>query len=139
MTTALPPIDESLLEALPTLAEGERAEDRLLDLGWLSERDLGLQIALGAGRAFTGLREFTPDPKLFLYVPLALAEREKVVPLVLVGDTLKLASAYYAPDLDLVRQRFPKVDIDLVVAMRSEVEAALERATTATTPEDPAA
>lgn len=131
MTAVLPPIDAKLLEALPALADGEHAEDKLLELGWLSERDLGLQIALGAGREFTGLRDFTPDPKLFLYVPLAVAEREKVVPMVVVGDTLKLASAYYEPDLALVRQRFPKVELELVVATRSEVEAALERATMA--------
>lgn len=86
-----------------------------------------LAVALAAGIEFTGLRDFTPDPRLFAYVPATLASRECVVPVILVGDTLKVASARADPDLSLVRSRFPYVTLDIVAAPASEIEAALRR------------
>ena len=87
-----------------------------------------LAVALAAGLEFTGLRGFEPDPKLFHYVPSSLAAREKVVPVILVGDVLKVASASPTPDLSLVRSRFPYVTVDIVIAPASEIDAALRRA-----------
>ena len=72
-----------------------------------------------------GLRGFVPDEKLFLYVPVTLAQRERICPLVLVGDSLKLATAYLDPDLSYVRGRFPHLELELVIAARSEILAAL--------------
>lgn len=86
-----------------------------------------LAVALDAGLGYTGLRGFVPDPKLFHYVPAALAARERVVPVVLVGDTLKVASARPDPDLSLVRSRFPYVTVDIVIAPAAEIDQALQR------------
>lgn len=86
-----------------------------------------LAIALDAGLPYTGLRDFTPDPRLFSYVPPALAAREVVVPVILVGDTLKVASARPKPDLSLVRSRFPYLTVDIVIAPATEIDLALQR------------
>ncbi len=104
---------------------GERPEDVLLDLGIISERELALDLALVSGRPFEGMRGFVPDARLFLYIPLATAAAERVCPLVLVGNSLKVASVYLDPDLQLVGARFPSLDIDLVVSPRSELLEAL--------------
>jgi hypothetical protein len=104
---------------------GERAEDVLLDLGIVSEPELAVQLALSAGFPFEGLRGFIPDPRLFLYVPLATALSERICPLVLVGDSLKLASAYLDPDLLAIEMRFPSLEIEIVVSPRSELLEAL--------------
>jgi hypothetical protein len=116
----------ALLDALAA-RPGERAEDVLLDLHLVDERRLAVALALRSGRRFEGLRGLEPDPRLFLYVPLVLAERERVVPLVLVGDTLTLASAYLDPSLDPFRERFPHLDVELVISPRSEILDALRR------------
>lgn len=89
---------------------------------------LALALALETGMEYTGLRGFDPDPKLFHYVPVTLAARERVVPVVLVGDTLKVASARPDPDLSLVRSRFPYVTVDIVLAPVTELHRALDRA-----------
>jgi hypothetical protein len=86
-----------------------------------------LESALRAGMDYTGLRDFTPDPKLFHYLPAALAAREQVVPVILVGDTLKVASATPDPDLTVVRTRFPYLHLAIVLAPISEIEQALQR------------
>jgi hypothetical protein len=86
-----------------------------------------LASALGAGMDYTGLRDFVPDPKLFHYLPAALAAREQVVPVILVGDTLKVASAKPDPDLTLVRTRFPYLELAIVLAPITEIEQALTR------------
>src|SRR3712207_1586977 len=76
---------EALLGALaPRARPGERAEDVLIDLGMVDDRDFALQLALRSGRSMVGLRKFTPDERLFLYLPVAIAQRERVCPLVLV-------------------------------------------------------
>jgi hypothetical protein len=86
-----------------------------------------LASALDAGMDYTGLRDFIPDPKLFHYLPAALAARERVVPVILVGDTLKVASATPDPDLSLVRTRFPYLQLAIVMAPITEIEQALQR------------
>lgn len=117
---------DGLLDVLAT-RPGERPEDVLLDLKLVDERDLALSLAFRSGRAFAGLRDFEPDHRLFLYVPLHVAQRERVVPLVLVGDSLKIASAYLDPDLGFLRQRFPNLHLELVVSPRRELLEALQR------------
>lgn len=116
---------DAVLRALLRSSAGGRAEERLLDLGLVDERDLALELAACSGRPFNGLRGFRPDAALFLYVPVALALQERVCPLLLVGDSLKIASAYLDPDLTSVRARFPHLELDLVLAVRSEILAAL--------------
>lgn len=117
---------EAMVRALARHARpGERPEEKLLDLGLADERELALELTASSGRTYTGLRGFVPEPALFLYVPLALAIRERVCPLLLVGDSLKLASAYLDPDLGAVTLRFPHLELDLVVSPRSEILAAL--------------
>jgi hypothetical protein len=106
---------------------GERAEDVLLDLKLVDERDLALALALRSGRPFAGLRDFAPDHRLFLYVPLHVAQRERVLPLVLVGSSLKIASVYLDPDLDFLQRRFPSLELELVISPRREVLEALQR------------
>jgi hypothetical protein len=86
-----------------------------------------IATALDAGIGYTGLRDFVPDPKLFHYVPAALAARERVLPVILVGDTLKVASATPDPDLSMVRQRFPYLAVDIVIAPAAEIDQALQR------------
>jgi hypothetical protein len=91
------------------------------------ERDRALEIALEANRPFTGLRDFTPDPKLFRYLPATLARSQQLVPLLLVGDSLKIASSIPNPDLSLLQRRFPALSVDIVIAPATEIAAALER------------
>jgi hypothetical protein len=117
---------EALLGALmPRTRPGERAEEVLLDLGIVSDRDFALELSVRAGLSMVGLRGFAPDEKLFLYLPVSVAQRERIIPLVLVGDSLKLASAYLDPDLSYVRGRFPHLELELVIASRGEILAAL--------------
>ena len=117
---------EAMVKALGRRSRpGERPEEKLLDLCVVDERELALELSASSGRPFTGLRGFVPDPALFLYVPVATAVQERVCPLLLVGDSLKLASAYLDPDLLSVRTRFPNLELDLVVSPRSEILEAL--------------
>jgi type II secretion system (T2SS) protein E len=116
----------ALLDAVDA-RPGERPEDVLLDLGLVDERRLAFALAARSGRRYEGLRGFTPDHRLFLYVPLALAQRERVVPLALAGARLVTASAFLDPDLSLVTQRFPNLQLELLVTPRSEILAALRR------------
>jgi hypothetical protein len=105
---------------------GERPEEALLDFGLLSERDLALELARATGRQFCGLRGFSPDPRLFLYLPVHVAVRERLCPLVMVADSLKLASAYVDPDLSYLTNRFPKLELELVIATRGDILESLE-------------
>ena len=123
---------EALRAALAGRARpGERPEETLFDLGLLSSRDFALELAARSGLPFLGLRGFLVDERLLLYVPHALALAERVCPIVMVGDSLKVATAYLEPDLDSVRSRFPHLDIELVVAPRDEILEALSDAATA--------
>src|SRR5436305_3553020 len=86
---------EALLGALiPRTRPGERPEEVLLDLGIVSDRDFALELSVRSALPMVGLRGFVPDEKLFLYLPVSVAQRERICPLVLVGDSLKLATAY---------------------------------------------
>ena len=117
---------DALAHALASRARpGERPEELLLDMRLVDEHELALELALHSGLPYTGLRGFVPDPQLFLYVPLATAVAERVCPLTLVGDSLKLATAFLLPDLDAVRLRFPNLELELIVAPRSEILEAL--------------
>jgi hypothetical protein len=106
---------------------GERAEDVLLDLNLVDDHALALALALRSVRRYCGLRDVAPDHRLFLYVPLHLAQRERVCPLVLEDDRLTIASAYLDPELGQVSERFPSLELELVVSPRSEVLEALQR------------
>jgi hypothetical protein len=106
---------------------GERAEDVLLDLKLVDDRALALALALRSGRPFRGLRDVAPDHRLFLYLPLHVAQRERVCPLALDDDRLTIASAYLDPDLRQVTERFPTFEVDLLVSPRTEVLEALHR------------
>jgi hypothetical protein len=87
-----------------------------------------LDIALRNGLPYTGLREFEPDPRLFHYVPLSFAVQNHVLPLLIVGDTLKVACAAPDVDLSLLRTRFPALAVDIVIAPGPEIDRVLERA-----------
>ncbi len=120
----------AILESLARRARpGERAEELLFDLGLLDEHDFALELASRAGRAYAGLRDFVPDPRLFVYLPVPIAIRERVCPLVVIGDSLKLASAFLDPELSYLERRFPSLTIDLGIAPRREILAALNRVT----------
>src|SRR6266496_3349336 len=87
--------------------------------------DEQLELALRTNHAYTGLRGFEPDSKLFVYIPHSLARRERVIPLVLIGDTLKVAADRVDPDLSLVERRFPALTVDIVLASSRELDAVL--------------
>ena len=122
--------ESAVLESLARRARpGERPEELLFDLSLLDEHDFALEIASRAGRPFAGLRDFVPDPRLFVYLPVPIAMRERVCPLVLIGDSLKLASAFLDPDLSYLERRFPNLSLDLGIAPRGEILEALNRVT----------
>jgi hypothetical protein len=106
---------------------GERPEDVLLDLKLVDDHALALALAIRSGRSFVGLRSVAPDHRLFLYLPLHLAQRERVVPLALEAGRLTVASAYLDPDLGSVADRFPSIEVELVVSARNEVLETLQR------------
>jgi hypothetical protein len=120
--------EEALFHSLARRARpGERPEELLFDLRLLDEHDFAHELAGRSGRQFTGLRGFAADPRLFVYLPLPIALRERLCPLVLVGDSLKLASAFLDPDLSYLARRFPSLQLELAIAPRSEIIAALNR------------
>jgi len=119
--------EDSIFQSLARRARpGERPEELLFDLGLIDEQDFALELAGRAGRPFTGLRGFMPDLRLFVYLPLPIALRERVCPLVLVGGSLKLATAFLDPDLSHLA-RCPSLQQELVVAPRREILEALNR------------
>jgi hypothetical protein len=120
--------EETVFESLARRARpGERPEELLFDLRLVDERDFARELATRTGLSFTGLRGFHADARLFAYLPLPIAMRERVCPLVLVGDSLKLASAFVDPDLSHVARRFPTLQTELTIAPRSEIIGALNR------------
>jgi hypothetical protein len=91
-----------------------------------------LEAAMAAGLTYVGLRGVVVDRLLLHYVPLSLAVREQIVPLILVGDTLTIASTRPDPDIGPITRRFPKLTIELVIAPAREISELLVRC------EDPA-
>ena len=87
-----------------------------------------LDVALSHGLPYTGLRDFELDPRLLHYVPLTFALAQRLVPLLIVGDTLKVASPVADPDLSLLKTRFPYLAVDIVIAPGPEIDRVLERA-----------
>lgn len=100
--------------------------EHLPDTDPLSDRNLALEISLSAGRRFVSLRDFQPDPRMLSYVPLSLAERELLVPLEVEGETLRVAGAFADADLSEVEQRFPNLNVEILVAPYDEVACALD-------------
>jgi hypothetical protein len=117
----------ALLDSLRPRRPGERPEDLLVDLGLVDDRRLALALAFRSGRPFVGLRGVRLDHRLFLYVPLSLAQRERVVPLELTGDSLVVTAATLDPDLSHVEERFPSLELTLRLSPRNEVLDALRR------------
>ncbi len=78
--------------------------------------DHPLELALRHGLKYSGLRDIELDPRLLLYVPLEVCERETVLPLSITEELLQVATAYPDPDLELVEGRFPGLEIELVLA-----------------------
>jgi hypothetical protein len=85
--------------------------------------DDAVRIAFEAGLPFTGLRDFRPDERLWGRVAPEWAVRERVVPLVVVGDRLKVAAARPDPDLSALAGAYAGVDV--VIAPAAEIDAAL--------------
>jgi hypothetical protein len=75
-----------------------------------------LELALRHGLRYSGLRDVALDPRLLLYVPLELCERETVLPLHVTEEVLEVATAYPDPDLALVEGHFPALEVKLVLA-----------------------
>jgi hypothetical protein len=98
-----------------------------VDLRADSSRE-ALDVALRHGLPYTGLRDFEPDLRLFHYVPLTYALQHRLLPMLVVGDTLKVACASPDPDLSLLRTRFPYLAVDIVIAPGPEIDRVLERA-----------
>ena len=94
----------------------------------LDSSQAALDVALRSGLPYTGLREFDADPRLFHYVPLQYAVQHRILPMLIVGDTLKIASAVPDPDLSLLTTRFPYLAVDIVIAPGPEIDRVLERA-----------
>jgi hypothetical protein len=115
-----------LLDALAP-RPGERPEEVLLDLKLVDDQRLALALAFRSGRRYEGLRDFVPDHRLFLYIPLAMAQTQRLVPLVFVGDTLVVAAAFIDADLSYLHDRFPNLAVELVVSPRGEILEALQR------------
>jgi glycosyltransferase XagB len=85
--------------------------------------DEAVRIAFEAGLPFTGLRDFRPDERLWRRVAPEWAARERVVPLLVVGGRLKLASVRADPDLSALAGAYAGVDV--VIAPAAEIDAAL--------------
>jgi hypothetical protein len=119
-------VQETVFESLARRARpGERPEELLFDLGLIDEEDYALELASRTGWPFSGLRGFVADARLFAYLPLAMAMRERLCPIVLIGDSLKLATAFADPDLSYPARRFPSLQLDLTIAPRRDILAAL--------------
>jgi hypothetical protein len=87
-----------------------------------------LRTAMEAGLPFTGLRAFTVDPRMWLYVPHRTAVAQQVVPMTIIADRLQLACATADPDLSPIRRHFPELRIDVVIAPANEIDRVLSHA-----------
>lgn len=75
-----------------------------------------LELALRYGLRYSGLRDVELDPRLLLYVPLEVCERETVLPLAVSEEVLEVAVAFPDPDMEVIEERFPELEIELVFA-----------------------
>jgi hypothetical protein len=75
-----------------------------------------LALALRYDMRYSSLREVEIDSRLLLYVPLDVCERETVLPLSVSKELLEVATASPDPDIEIVRGRFPELEIELVLA-----------------------
>lgn len=80
---------------------------------------------MDAGLPYTGLRDFAVDPRMWLYVPHAVALAQQVVPMTLIGNRLQVASAGSSPDLSVIRKHFPALQIDVTIAPAAEIHRVL--------------
>jgi len=85
-----------------------------------------LELALQYGLRYSGLRDIALDTRLALYVPLDLCEREAVLPLSVSDEVLALATATPDPDVEIVRERFPALEIELVLAPADRIAELLD-------------
>jgi len=85
--------------------------------------DEAVRIAFEAGVPYTGLRDFHPDERLWALVDPAWARRERIVPLLIIGDRLQVAAV--APDVDLTSLEDAFGGVDLVIAPAHEIDAVL--------------
>lgn len=85
-----------------------------------------LELSLGSGREFTGLRGHVVRRHLLEYIPLEVAQRELVLPLRLDDHTLTVATARLFPDLRAVHARHPDLEVELVLARADEIALALQ-------------
>jgi hypothetical protein len=93
------------------------------DAGLDGEPAHPLELALRHGMRYSGLRDLELDPRLLLYVPLELCEREMVVPLCVSDELLEVATAFVDPDLGVTQGRFPDLRIELVFAPSERIAA----------------
>ena len=87
-----------------------------------------LWLAVDDALPYTGLRGFNVDPLLLHYVPLGEARRLEILPLILIGDRLTIASARPDPDLSDLAAQLPKLRFEIVLAARAELLDALAAA-----------
>jgi hypothetical protein len=85
-----------------------------------SERS-ALQVAQESDLPYQGLRGLRPDPNLLLYLPAALARTGAVAPLGLKDNVLQLACTTPNPDLGALRDRFPRLALDLCVSPAEDI------------------
>ncbi|QEC46312.1 glycosyltransferase [Baekduia soli] len=96
--------------------------------------DEAVRIAFEAGLPYTALRDFRPDERLWGRIAPEWAVRERVVPLLVVGDRLQLAATRPDPDLSALHGDWAGVDV--VIAPAGEIDAALAQVAAAPTRED---
>ncbi len=109
------------------MSSGGRGEREAAVAGAEQYRRQALELARAHGRMFVGLRGHVPDRNLFAYIPVELAVHELVLPLVLDGNTLRVAVASADPDLSVVRARYPHLHLELVCAPADEISTALDQ------------
>jgi hypothetical protein len=80
------------------------------------EESQALELALQYGMRYSGLREVEVDPRLLLYVPLDVCERLEIVPIAIGEHAIEVATASVEPHMEFVGERFPGLEIELVLA-----------------------
>ena len=106
---------------------GSRLGEVLVSLGFCSEEDISRIVAKQAGVQMVDLDKLKPDPAAIKLIDQEYARRNKLVPLVLDGDTLKVAmdNTFDVMLTDQLQQRTSKF-IEVVQATESDILAAIE-------------